>query len=252
MATAVQRYRDARPYFHPVVIGMIRRKLGLVTGEKLHQGVDVGCGTGQSVVALLELADSVTGVDNSEQMLAHAEKRIRVEYVHGSAEQLPVAGRSADIVTVSLALHWFDVPVFLAEAARVLRPGGWLVPYSNSFRAQMVGNPAFHDWCAEVYGVRYPTPPRPADDPSAKPFEGSRFEWIKTEQYENEVSFTPEQLVAYLMTHSNVIAAVEQGDEDADEVRSFLREQVTPFFNSALDTFLFGGGVTYARLSNGC
>ena len=85
-ATAVQRYRDARPYFHPVVMGMIRRKLGIKSGEKLGQGIDVGCGTGQSAVALLELADSVTGVDNSEQMLAHAERRTGVEYVRGTAE----------------------------------------------------------------------------------------------------------------------------------------------------------------------
>lgn len=247
-ASAVRRYRDARPYFHPVVMQMIRRRLQLSNGEKLEHGIDVGCGTGQSTVALLDIAQAVTGIDNSEQMLAHALQVTGASYVVGSAEQMAVEDNSADIVTASLAVHWFDLPLFLSETARVLKPGGWVVLYSNNFRAQMIGNPEFRQWCYEQYAVRYPTPPRRAYDPSPETFTDSRLEWIDSEDYENRVEFTHAQLVAYLMTQSNVIAAVEQGDETAEDVYDWLSEQTAPLFRGEVETFQFGGNVIYARL----
>lgn len=228
---------------------LIREKLGLSEEEKLSQGVDVGCGTGQSAIALFDVANTVTGIDPSKQMLAHAEKHSNVVYLEGAAEQIPVDDSSSDIVTASLAVHWFDVPAFLNEAARILRPEGRLIIYSNNFKAQLIGNPAFNGWCHEVYGVQYPTPPRKSYNPSAESFEGSAFRWIGSETYENRVEFTHCQLVAYLMTHSNVIAAVEQGEQDAEEVGNWLRQQTAEFFNpGSPETFLFGGSVTYARV----
>lgn len=247
--SAARRYREARPYFHPIVMDLIRRRIGLEPEQKLAHGIDVGCGTGQSTVALLKLVDTATGVDNAEQMLAHAEARECVEYRIGTAEQLPAEANSADIVTASLAIHWFDLPIFLAEAQRVLRPGGWLITYSNGFRAQMVGNPEFHEWCGYGYAARYPTPPRAAYNPPDDTFAGSPFELVSTDDYSNEVDFTPEQLVAYLMTHSNVVAKVEQGSESAADVRAWLSEQVQPFFSHKSETFLFGGAITYTRLA---
>ncbi len=276
-ASAVQRYRDARPYFHTEVMALIRERLGLAEGGRLDQGVDIGCGTGQSTVALLELAQRAVGVDSSEQMLKHAERRDRIEYRTGSAEQIPVEDDSADILTASLAVHWFDLPAFLSEAARVLRPGGWLVAYGNGFSGQMLGNPEFLEWIRGVYNVKYPTPPRPHYDPSVDAFEASEFELLWPDEgggsstgsgrqassdsgqtgaerkhpaqpYENEVTFSSEQLVAYLMTQSNVIAKVEQGTEGIEDVRSWLDQQVKPFFSRPEEIFLLRGTITYARL----
>lgn len=250
-ATAAARYGAARPYFHPHVMRIIRRRLELAQERKLARGVDVGCGTGQSSVALLEVAESVVGVDNSEQMLAHAEQRAGVEYLYGTAEELPVPDGCADIVTASLTIHWFDLPVFLREVARVLRPGGWLVSYSNGFSGWMAENKGFHAWSRDVYRVRYPAPPHRDYDPAAETFASAGFEICQPEQYQNEVTLSREQLVAYLMTQSNVVAAVEQGNERAEDVSSWLTEQVTPYFESGPSgTFLFWGWVTCARLSD--
>ncbi len=247
-SSAVRRYRDARPYFHPVVMKMIRRKLDLKGRQKLPSGLDVGCGTGQSTIALLDVVERAIGIDSSDEMLAHAERHKRVDYMPGSAEQMPVPDNSAEIVTASLAVHWFDLPAFLAESARVLRPCGWLVLYSNGFRGQMAGKAEFHDWCNEVYAVRYPSPPRQSYDPNKQTLSPSPFDWITSDPYENKVAFSQEQLVAYLMTQSNVVAAVEQGSEKAEGVTGWLNEQTNPFFDSEPGTFLFGGSVTYARL----
>lgn len=42
----------------------------------------------------------------------------------GKAEDLPLPDGSVDLLTVATAVHWFDQPKFLAEAGRVLKPGG--------------------------------------------------------------------------------------------------------------------------------
>lgn len=64
--TAAERYAHSRPYYHPVVVDQIRQTLRL--HAPVHRALDVGCGTGQSTLALLELAQEVVGVDPSPAM----------------------------------------------------------------------------------------------------------------------------------------------------------------------------------------
>jgi SAM-dependent methyltransferase len=49
---------------------------------------------------------------------------VGAEALAGTAEALPLAGRSVDAVVAGQAFHWFDAARFVDEAARVLRPGG--------------------------------------------------------------------------------------------------------------------------------
>ena len=77
--TAAERYARSRPYFHPLVIERIRAFLGLK--RPLPVAVDVACGTGQSALALTEIAESVIATDLSPSMLAHAPAHERIRYV---------------------------------------------------------------------------------------------------------------------------------------------------------------------------
>src|SRR4030095_15824870 len=124
--TVAERYAKYRPYFHPLVINRIKTYLGL--SKPVQRALDVGCGTGQSTLALKEIADSVIGVDISDEMLELAQQRPGIEYINAHAENLSVLeSDSFDLITSSMAYHWFNRDRFLAEARRVLRDRGWRV-----------------------------------------------------------------------------------------------------------------------------
>jgi SAM-dependent methyltransferase len=102
----------------------VRELLGTGPGRLL----DLGCGGGAQIPLLQELEWTVTGVDVSLDQLRVARERVDVELVQADAAQLPFESERFDAVA-SLMIHTDvdDYAVVLAEAARVLRPGGTLV-----------------------------------------------------------------------------------------------------------------------------
>jgi demethylmenaquinone methyltransferase/2-methoxy-6-polyprenyl-1,4-benzoquinol methylase len=89
--------------------------------------LDVATGTGLVAAQLLRRGFSVTGVDQSPEMLAVARRRFgdRVELVEASAEELPFPVASFDHLTFTYLLRYVADPgTTLEELARVVRPGG--------------------------------------------------------------------------------------------------------------------------------
>jgi demethylmenaquinone methyltransferase / 2-methoxy-6-polyprenyl-1,4-benzoquinol methylase len=93
--------------------------------------VDVATGTGllaREAIALAGDRTAVIGVDVSEAMLAIAQRNLGVPLIQAAAEALPLVSDIADFVTMGYALrHLADLKTALAEALRVLRPGGAIV-----------------------------------------------------------------------------------------------------------------------------
>ena len=201
-----------------------------------------------SCIALKQIAKRIVGSDISTAMLAQAGHDARNDYLRCPAEALPLADQEFDLLTVSSGLHWFERNAFLAEACRVLAPRGWLVIYDNFFSANLRGNPGFNPWFASTYLQRFPTPPRnsqPLDKRSARQ---AGFKLLAQEGYTNVVFFNHGQLVDYLLTQTNVIAAIERGESTLDDAQTYLTTEVSPYFQSPEpQAFDFGGPIVYLR-----
>lgn len=96
--------------------------------------LDVGCGAGHTAFALAAKAARVVALDRTGAMLdqtrrgAAARGLANVDVRTGDAEALPFEDASFDVVASRLAAHHFPhVERFVAEAFRVLRPGGRLL-----------------------------------------------------------------------------------------------------------------------------
>ena len=243
--SAAERYTPDRPYFHPLVMERVRAFLKLENPVPL--ALDVGCGTGMSTIALTEIATSIIGADISPAMLSQAPEHPRIRYVETSAEALPFADQSADLITVFIAFHWLDRARFLAEARRILRPGGALVICHHGFQGQMKENADFRRWCSDIYYPRYPNPPRnrePLEDADARQH---GFALLGKERYTYDNVYTPEQFIRQQNTHSNVIAKVEEGSEKLEDIYDWSLETVRPFFVAPTGTFPFGGEIWYLQ-----
>lgn len=240
-----ERYAASRPYFHPLAITRAKEAAGVEKTVPL--ALDAACGTGQSTIALTSIADRVIGFDISWNMLANAERNEQVRYIRARAESMPFPSGSVPIVSCALAFHWFDRDRFLHETWRVLNAEGLLLVYNNGFTGIMKEDPEFQKWGRKDYPERFPVPPRDSRSFTAEEAAASGFAFIKEERYENEVSFTPEELVAYLTTQTNVVAAVEQGRDSFDSASQWLLEQVAPFFPHATAAFVFATRAWYLR-----
>jgi len=85
---------------------------------------DCGTGNGQAALSLASHFDHVVATDASAEQIAHAFPHERIEYRVEPSEAVSLPDGSTDLVTVAVAVHWFDLDRFYAEVHRVLRPGG--------------------------------------------------------------------------------------------------------------------------------
>jgi len=111
-----------------------RALLDLLPPAAIGRMLDIGTGTGGLLEVLAPRVSSALGVDASRQMLALARARLaRPGLEHCAVRQadmyrLPLADDAFDLVVMQMVLHYAEDPAgALAEAARVLRPGGRLL-----------------------------------------------------------------------------------------------------------------------------
>jgi ubiquinone/menaquinone biosynthesis C-methylase UbiE len=112
--------------------------------------VDIGCGPGVAVRAAAARGARATGIDPARVMLrvarAFSRGRDGVDWAEGTAESLPVPDGSATVVwSLATVHHWKDVTKGLAEAHRVLAPGGRVLAIERQVAPDATGL-ASHGW----------------------------------------------------------------------------------------------------------
>lgn len=125
---------------------------------------DLGCGTGEFSALVAPVIAKVVAVDASAEMLSAARARLapftNVDVRRGSLEALPIDDAQLDVAVLALVLHHVPDPGrAIAEAARVLAPGGRLLvvdmlPHERTEYQQQMGHvwlgfaePQLRRWC---------------------------------------------------------------------------------------------------------
>lgn len=185
---------------------------------------DVGAGTGKLTALLQGRGLAVIAVEPDPGMVAELRRQLPgVVALCAPAEALPLEDGSVDAVLVAQAWHWFDHVAAVAEARRVLRPGGWLGLMGN-------GAEAVEPWQIDLAlldpdtggGTREPDPsgnPWQQQGLVGLPFEAARFPWRE--------QVSAQGLRARLATHSGyaVMPAAER-DQRLDQIEALVSAEI--------------------------
>lgn len=117
------------------------------------KALDIGCGGGLIAEPLTRMGAAVTAIDPSERNIAIAKghaapQGLDIDYRAVRVEDLAAAGETFDLVTcLEVVEHVPDVPAFIAECARVVKPGG--IIFLSTINRNMKA------WALAIVGAEY-------------------------------------------------------------------------------------------------
>ena len=133
-AITALHYSAYRPPLHSIILGRALRE-----DKKRRVGLDIGCGTGCSAEELASFCDHVVGLEPSKSMLFKTENHEKVDYVNSSGEQIPIAARSVDVVTLAGSLNYIEQNSLVNELVRICRAEAEIVVYDFEIDLTNVG-----------------------------------------------------------------------------------------------------------------
>jgi ubiquinone/menaquinone biosynthesis C-methylase UbiE len=192
---------------------------------------DCGTGSGQAAIGLAKHFDKVYATDASAEQISHAYPHENVQYRAEPAEHVSLDASSVDLVTVAVAIHWFNFDEFYSEVKRVLKPEGILAAWTYSLTEispeidvliqQYYGGILKGYWPERIHYLeeRYKTLPFPFEEITPPPFTmeiqwnliqlaGFLDSWSATQRYKAQNGQHPLELI-----WDNLLAA--WGDENA-------------------------------------
>ncbi|MBZ5488366.1 class I SAM-dependent methyltransferase [Halomonas aquamarina] len=214
-----KRYDQYRPKAHQALFQIMKRHL---PAKHFGRAVDVACGTGDSTVPLLDIAQEVVGIDSSNEMLIIAQQR-GLSVSKADYTELPQQGRF-DLISTCMAFHWFDGVRAVAAYKAASHPGAIWIIYNFAFAGHSTSH-CFNSWFRDEYLKCYPSPPRAryedmtlAEDPALS--------LLASEKGCLPITFTLDALIGYLTTQSNIEEAVRKG-QTLDSIAVELRDQLS-------------------------
>jgi ubiquinone/menaquinone biosynthesis C-methylase UbiE len=144
---ASKDYALYRPHYPPELFAY------LASLTRHHEAAwDCATGTGQTAKNLSSLYRAVIATDASQTQIVQAKDVLdslqNISFEVTQAEHTNILSGSIDLLTVSQALHWFDLDAFSVEANRVLKSGGVLAVWAYDL---MTIAPAIDDVMEYLY-----------------------------------------------------------------------------------------------------
>ena len=237
-------YAFDRPPIHEQILRSAR------LDRQADRALDVGCGAGLSTAALAALARKVVGLEPIPTMLTHR-RTVAPDagFVIGQAEQLPLAGRSFDLVAAAGSLNYTDLPTALAEIARVLTDDGTFLLYDFSVGRTSVSGDELADWFTS-FEQRFPWPPgwQPFDVREL-PLAAYGLRLLDYTDIEIELPMAFDAYLRYMLSEVNVDDAIARGAYSAEEARTWCRDTLEPVFAHGDLTVVVPGYIATLALS---
>lgn len=158
---------------------------------------DCGTGNGQAARGLARHFRCVVATDASAEQLAQAAAHARIEYRHERAEEVSLEAQSVDLVTVAIAVHWFDLEGFYQAVRRVAVPDGILAVWTYHLPAIEAGiDRLLAYYYHEVLAGFWPEQIRYLDERyQTLPFP---FEALQPPEFEMETAWSLDHLAGFL------------------------------------------------------
>jgi SAM-dependent methyltransferase len=124
----IERYLDP-PADTAYALEYAYHLLGDVRGKTV---LDLGCGTGENIIPLIERGARVIGIDISPDLVALAQERVQSANLQatiqvGSAYETGLADESVDVVFCMSLIHHLEIARVRDEMRRILSPNGAII-----------------------------------------------------------------------------------------------------------------------------
>ncbi len=205
-------YEEIRPVYPEAVFDDL---LGYVGAER-PRVLEIGPGTGQATLPLLQRGCRMTAVELGPQLASVLRKNTTdypdIDVLTGAFEDADLPERVFDVVTVATAYHWIEQPRGLDKIARVLKPAGCLALIGlNQVNVDVrpdffkVSQPIY-----ERYGQGHSGPLVPREDVVPSEYsllcQDARFEEAVLHRYRWDQTYTSEQYAKLMRTYSPMLA----------------------------------------------
>lgn len=123
-AITASHYSAYRPPFHAIIL-----ERALSKNKKRKIGLDIGCGTGRSAYELADFCDHVVGLDSNKSMLSKTKNHKKVNFINSPGEQIPIAAKSVDVVTLAGSLNYINRTSLINELLRICQADSEIIVY---------------------------------------------------------------------------------------------------------------------------
>ncbi len=212
-------YKEARPTYPKALF----EYLALLT--KAHDlAWDCATGNGQAAVMLANYYKKVVATDASEEQIKQAVSKCNIDYRVSLAENSGLLDKTADLITVAQAFHWFCFEDFFKETKRVLKQNGFLAIwcYELLTTASPNLNQLIGTFYQDIVGPYWPKERRHIENR----YQDIQFpfEKLETPEFFIEPNWTLQELLNYFSSWSST--QYYQKDLNKDPIESWLKPRL--------------------------